>query len=56
MDFPAYMDISSIFNVSNLYPYKGDNVEEPTKIQENTKRWRHKLPRVKPSEIDTILD
>lgn len=27
LEFPADMEISTIFNVSYVYPYKGDNAE-----------------------------
>ena len=56
LEFPADMDISPIFNVENLYSYRGDTIEEPKEIQEKTEKWRQQIPTVKPVEINRILD
>ena len=50
------MRVSPIFNVSYLYPYKVDVVEESKKIQDKTKEWGHQMLIVKPMEINKILD
>ena len=56
LELLTYIDISPIFNVAYLYPYKGDNTEELEEIQEHAERWRQQFPTVKPLEIDRFLD
>ena len=40
LEFPADMDISPIFNVANLYPYRGYNVEGLEEIQDHIEIWK----------------
>lgn len=36
LEFPTNMDISPIFIVAYLYPYRGDTIEAPKEIQDKT--------------------
>ena len=51
-EFPLDIGISCIFNVVELYIYRGDAID----IKEKTKMWKKQLPTVKPLEIDKVLD
>lgn len=56
LELPTDIGILPIFNIANLYRYRGDDVQAPEDIQEKIEEWRQKLPTIKPLEIDIILD
>ena len=43
LEFPLDIGISPIFNVANLYLYKGDIAEALEDVKEQTKTWKKKL-------------
>ena len=58
VEFPKYVDISPIVNMSDLYPY---HVDEPSKIttQEEANQeepWEAQLPKATPTVPEIILD
>jgi hypothetical protein len=51
--------ISPIFNVVDLYPFKGTHdvlIDEPVSDENHTIGWKGKLPRIVQKEIETVLD
>lgn len=56
LELTINMGVSPIFNVSYIYPYKGDVIEVLEDVHGQTRTWTHQLPTVQPLEIDRILD
>ena len=56
LEFLADIGISPIFNVIDVYLYKGDATEVPKDDQEKTKMSKPQFPTVDPLEIGKVMD
>lgn len=56
LELPVDINISSIFNVANLYLYRGDTTKTTYEVQEQTKILKQWFPTVRQRGIDRILD
>ena len=53
VDLPVDLDISPMFNVSDLYIFHGDSVGDDNEARVD---WQHAIPRMKKENIAHILD
>eukprot|EP01018_Ginkgo_biloba_P031903 Gb_25354 [translate_table: standard] len=53
VDLPDELDISSIFNISDLYAYSGGDRPEEEPVETD---WRKKLPKKKKESVEKVLD
>ena len=58
VEFPKDVDISPIFNVSNLYPYHADEYSQTTTQEKDDQEvpWEAQLPKATPIAPERILD
>jgi hypothetical protein len=59
IELPRDIGISPIFNVVDLYPFKGTedvSTDEPVSDEDQTIGWKEQLPRTIQKEIETMLD
>lgn len=58
IELPPGIGISPIFNVANLYLFKGEEetIEVPEKEEEHIVEWEKQLPKETPKQPEDILD
>ena len=58
IELPTGIGISPIFNVEDLYLYKGTGEElqeESTEEEDQTLNWKEQMPKTKKKEVEAIL-